>query len=127
MESEVCAYFETARDAYHVRTTCAEMGHPQPATPIFVNNTAAVGFATGSTKIKRAKAIDMCYHWLTDRAKQGQFRILWTPGSNQYADFITKHHSPGHHFSMHQKFFTAEHLANILMSLLLKGCSSART
>ena len=78
-----------------------------------VDNTAAVGFANGQTGIKRAKAIDMRFHWLADHAKQGQFIIYWTPGfKNHHADYVTKLHPPGHNLLMRAKFFTDDHLAS---------------
>ena len=125
MEAEVGAAFETAREACPLRVTCAEMGHPQPPTPLFVDNAAAVGFATSTTKIKRSKAIDMRYHWLSDRVSQRQFEVSWVPGENQFADYVSKLHPAGHHQEMRERFFTTEHLANHLISLLLKGCSNA--
>ena len=123
MEAEVGAAFEAARDACFIRLACSELGHPQPPTTIRVDNTAAVGFATGATKVKRAKAIDMRFHWLADRVKQGQFTIFWTPGhKNLHADFVTKLHPPSHNLHMRDKFFATVHLANQVVSLILKGC-----
>jgi hypothetical protein len=43
------------------------MGHPQPSTPIQVDNTTAVGFANDTMKQKRPKAIDMRFYWVKCR------------------------------------------------------------
>ena len=59
-----------------IRTTLEELGHPQPPTPVQVDNTTAHGFVNDTIKIKRTKAIDMRYHWVVDRRKQGQFSII---------------------------------------------------
>ena len=119
MEAEVGAAYEAARDACFLRLALEELGHPQPPTTINVDNTAAVGFATGTTKLKRAKAIDMRFHWLADRVNRGQFIIFWTRGANNFADYVTKHHPPAHNLDMRGKFFTTEHLANLVVARLL--------
>lgn len=46
---------------------------------------------------KRSKAWDMRYHWIRDRVAQEQFEIFWDKGTNNYADYFTKHHPPIHH------------------------------
>ena len=44
MESEVGAVFLDAKEAVPIQTALEEMGHPQPPTPVQVDNTTAVGF-----------------------------------------------------------------------------------
>ena len=39
----------------------------------------------------------MRFYWLKDRAQQGQFRIYWAPGDENWADYFSKHHSSTHH------------------------------
>ena len=75
MEAEVGGVFLTAREACPIRFALKEMGHPQPSTPIKVDNTAAVTFPNKSMKLKRSKAIDMRFHWVRDRVRQGQFFV----------------------------------------------------
>ena len=43
-ETEVSATFYNAKEALPFRVTLAEMGHPQPPTPIEVDNETAIGF-----------------------------------------------------------------------------------
>ena len=45
----------------------------------------------------KSKAIDMRFCWLRDRVEQGQFKIHWAPGDENWADHFAKHHSPTHH------------------------------
>ena len=47
--------------------------------------------------VKRTKAIDIRYHWMVDRGKQGQFSMYLKPGNENIADYLTKHHPPTHH------------------------------
>ena len=67
---------------------------------ITVDDSTADGFANKRLKIKCSKAIDMRFYWLQDRASQGQFQIIWGPGSKNLVDYFTKHFSPAHHQAM---------------------------
>jgi hypothetical protein len=42
----------------------------------------------------------MRYHWLTDRVRQQQFDVYWSPGRENLRDYQTKHHSAQHHKDM---------------------------
>jgi len=76
-ESEIAALFMNARELLPLRTTCAELGHKQPATPMRTDNNTASGIINGIFKQDRSKAIDMRFYWLIDRVKQGQFKVYW--------------------------------------------------
>ena len=67
METEVAATFYNAKEALPFRVTLAEMGHPQPSTPMEVENETAIGFLKSTMKQKRSKAIDMRFYWVRDR------------------------------------------------------------
>jgi hypothetical protein len=60
------------------------------------NNTAS-GIATDTVKQKRSKAIDMRFYWIRDRVRQGQFKIYWSKGQTNRADYFSKHHPASHH------------------------------
>ena len=134
-EAEIAAMFENCKEATVIRTTLQELGHPQPPTPIYVDNTTAYGFANESIKIKRTKAIDMRYHWVVDRCKQDQFKIHLKPSKQNLADYFTKHHPPTHHKHIrplilheNQRLKTtsampATEIAAYLAMHLLRGCA----
>ena len=61
-EAEYGAFFLNGQAAVPIRTTLIEMGHPQPPTPIQVDNSTAVGIANKSIKQKMSKAMDMRFH-----------------------------------------------------------------
>ena len=42
-EAEFGALFHSTKEATPLRTTLAEIGHPQPPTPVLVDNSTAVG------------------------------------------------------------------------------------
>jgi len=77
-----------------------ELGHPQPRTPLEMDNTTAHSVLTRSLIPKRSKAIDMRFYWLRDRENQGQFLLYWDRGMCNLADYFTKHHSAAHHKKM---------------------------
>ena len=81
------------------------MGHPQPPTPMEVDNETAIGLLKITMKQKRSKASDMRFYWVRDRVKQNQFLIYWRPGANNVGDYVSKHHYPAHHQTMRPKVF----------------------
>ena len=70
------------------------MGHPQPHTPMKVDNETAIGFLKITMKQKRSKAIDMRFYGVRDRVNKNQLIIYLRPGSNTVGDYVSKHHSP---------------------------------
>jgi hypothetical protein len=99
-EAELGACFFNAKEGVMIRIILVEMGHPQPTTPIQVDNSCAAGIANDTVKQRRSKAIDMRFYWLKDRECQGQFHIHWRKGAENRADYVTKHHSAAHHRRM---------------------------
>jgi hypothetical protein len=109
MEAELGALFHNARDGIPLRTTLIEMGHDQAATPIQTDNACAAGVANKTVKQRRSKAIDMRFYWIRDRIKQGQFIIHWRKGTDNLADYFTKHHSPAHHKHIRSNYLFEMH------------------
>ena len=85
--------------------TLTEMCHPQPPTPMEVDNETAMGFLKSKMKKKLSKAIDMKFYLVRYRDNKNQFMIYWRPGSNNVGDYFSKHHSSVHHQSMRPKLF----------------------
>ena len=99
-KAKIGALYMNATIAVPMRTILAELGHPQPPTPIQTDNSTANGIVNSTIRQNRSKAIDMRFYWLRDRVKQNQFHIHWAPGAINLADFFTKHHSPQHHLAL---------------------------
>jgi len=122
-EAEIGAGYLNGQDIVPITTTLAELGHPQAPTPIQVDNTTSDGFANGTMKQKRSKAMDMRWYWLQDRVCQGQFLLYFRPGKDNLADPFTKHHNPAHIATMKPKFLlTADTLAHTAYHHLVRGC-----
>jgi hypothetical protein len=73
VEAELGALFLNAKDAVHIRNILTKMGHPQPCTPIQMDNTTANTVINNHAQPKGLKALDIRLHWLKDREAQGQF------------------------------------------------------
>jgi hypothetical protein len=89
-EAEYAALFMNARLGEVHRTILAAFGYPQGPTPIYCDNSTAIGLANKTVKPKQAKAMDMRFHWIRDRVDQGHFGVIWRNGPNNLADFFTK-------------------------------------
>ena len=107
-EAELGALFINAREAVPMRHLLTEMGHPQPPTPLQVDNTTALGIVKQNIQPKRTKAMDMRYHWLRCRENQKQFRTYWRAGETNYADYVTKHHPAIHHKTIRPLYLTSK-------------------
>jgi hypothetical protein len=103
-EAEFGALFHNARDAVPFRTALVEMGHPQPAISIQTDNACAAGITNETVKQQHSKAIDMRFYWIRDRIKQDQFLVYWAPGTDNLADYFTKHRSLAHHKLMRSRY-----------------------
>ena len=109
-EAELGALFYNGKEAAMLRTTLHDMGHPQPATPIQTDNACAAGITNLTVKQRCSKAMDMRFYWIKDRVKQGQFLVHWRRGTDNLADYFTKHHSPAHHRAMRSWYLLDLHV-----------------
>jgi hypothetical protein len=116
-QSEVGACFHTAQSGAPLRFTLTDLGQTQPPTPLRTDNSTAYGIVNKTIKQKQSKAMDMRYHWLTDRVRQKQFDVYWRPGRENLGDYHTQHHSAKHHKDMRHLIV---HEKNILQ--VLRGC-----
>ena len=131
-EAELAALFVAAKEATVLRTTLEEMGHPQPPTPIQVDNSTADGIVNETVKQQRSKAIDMRFYWVRDRIAQNQFHVYWAPGNTNLADYFTKHHSAKHHQAV-RKFYLHTHespthlpMVTVPAPTALRGCVDSK-
>jgi hypothetical protein len=99
-EAELGALFIFVKTAISMHQTLAELGHPQPCTPMQTNNTMAHALLTNKILPKALKAMDIRFHWLRCCNTQGQFSYYWKPGTWNLADYFTKHHPTSHHKSV---------------------------
>jgi hypothetical protein len=80
-EAEIAGGFQCAQAAVHHRRIAHDLGYPQPPpTLLRMDNSVAIGVASGTMNAKRSKSIDMRFFWLVDRVAQGQFLAQHIPG-----------------------------------------------
>jgi hypothetical protein len=113
-ESEVGACFHNSQSGAPLRVTLTELGHIQPPTPLRTDNSTAFGILNEKIKQKKSKAMDMSYHWLTDRVRQKQFDVYWRPGRENLGDYHTKCHSAQHHKYMRGLILHQENSLQVL-------------
>jgi hypothetical protein len=71
-EAELGALLMNIREAVYLQRILAEMGHPQPKTPIQTNNSTAEGVINSKIQPKRTKLMDMHFEWLKEREAKEQ-------------------------------------------------------
>ena len=85
------------------------LGHPQHIIPIKTDNSTAEAFSNSTLKEKRSKAWDMRLYWLQDRTTNKEFKIYWSQGNNNLADYYTKHFSPTYHQQIRPTYILKGH------------------
>jgi hypothetical protein len=108
-ESETGGVYGNAQEAIACRISLQALGHPQPATPLKTDNSTANSFVHANIKQRRSKTWDMRWNWLRDKETHKQLRIFWDKGTNNSADYFTKHHPPSHHLTMRPQYVLNAH------------------
>jgi hypothetical protein len=65
-EAELGALFLNVQEAKVIRLVLEEFGHPQPPTPIHIDNTTTVGIVNNTIKQQSSCTMEMRYFWLLD-------------------------------------------------------------
>ena len=120
-EAELGALYINSHKAVPQRTLLKEMGHQQPEIPMQTDNTTVLGVVNNNIQPWRTKAMDMCFCWLQDREAQKQFRFYWRPGTSNFVDYWTKHHSAAHHKTMRSEFLTPKSIVSNLRNSLKRN------
>jgi hypothetical protein len=97
-EVECCAlYNNNKKDGVVLCNTLQEIRHPQPPTPVQVDNFTTYGFANKQICQHKSKSMEIRFYWIQDGVDQKQFHVFWRPGPTNRADYFTKDHAPSHH------------------------------
>jgi hypothetical protein len=105
-EAEFGALFINAKATISMCHMLKELDHPQLPTPMQTDNKTANDLLTNKIMPKALKAMDMRFHWLQCCEAQAQFRYYWRPGTQNLADYFTKHHPASHHKANRPTFLT---------------------
>ena len=85
-ESELGGTYINAVESLATTRYLELLGHPQLPTEITGDNRVAVDICNGRSFQRRHKATDMRFEWIRCRGKQGQFNVVWSPGTNNLAE-----------------------------------------
>ncbi len=96
-KAELGALFLNAQEAKVLHLTLNKLGHPQPPTPIHINNTTTVGIINNTIKQQNSCAMEMRYFWLLDGKTQQYFKFYYLPGQENLGDYPSKHHTADIH------------------------------
>ena len=69
-EAETGTLFHNAQTSIPIRRLLIALGHPQPPTPIKIDNSTALSYVYNKIHQKRSKSWDMRFHWLCDKETQ---------------------------------------------------------
>jgi hypothetical protein len=72
-EAELGALFHNCQDGIIFCQTLADMGHPQPKTPVHCDNAMAVGIENNTIKRQRSRSMEMRYFWVGDKVAQDMY------------------------------------------------------
>jgi hypothetical protein len=100
VEAEYGSIFRNAQDATPIRNALISLGYPQPPSLIVTDNSVACGISNKTLKSKRSKSMDNKFNWIQDQIRLGNFEVVWRPGYQNLADFVSKSHPPQWHQHM---------------------------
>ena len=96
-EAETGGLFHNTKMAIFIIKMLEALGHKQEQVHIKTDNSTAEAFSNSVLKEKRSKTWDMRWWWLQDKTRSNQFKIYWDKGTNNKADYQTKHFGPSYH------------------------------
>ena len=114
VEAELGALFLNTKESWIVWLTLAELGHPQPQTPIHIDNTTAVGIVNNTIKRQQSRAMEMRYFWLLDQETNKNFKSYYQPGQENLADYPSKAHTGAIHTHMRPWYLHMDNSPNLL-------------
>ena len=100
--------------------------HLQLQTSIQTDNSTTHALINNKILPKALKAMDMRFHCLKCCAAQGQYNYYWRPGTQNLADYFTKHHPASHHKSFWSQILTST-LDPTYLTLLTSKATTTKT
>ena len=83
-EAELGALFLNAQEAKVIRLILHKLGHPQPPTPIHVDNTTTMGIVNNIIKRQKSRVMEMQYFWLLCQETQKNIKCYTPTRSREY-------------------------------------------
>jgi hypothetical protein len=76
-EAELGELFLNVQEAKVLQLILVELGHPQPPTPIHIDNTTTARIVNNTIKQQRSRAMEMRYFWLLDGEMQQYLKFYY--------------------------------------------------
>ena len=109
-EAETASVYGNGQEIITICISLQAIGHPQLATPLKTDNSMSNSFVHANIKQRRSKTWDMPWNWLRDKETHQQLRSMyWARGTDNNADYFTKHHPPSHHLTTRPKYVLNAH------------------
>ena len=125
-EAELGALFLNAKQTKIIRITLEELGHPQPPTPMHIDNSTTVGIVNNTIKKQKSRSMEMRYMWLLDQEAQKLFAFHQHPGQENLGDYPSKHHTGDIHQHVRPYYVHMDnsptHLPRAQMPRTRRGC-----
>ena len=118
---EILALFKNGQDAVLLRNTSVNLGHPQLPTLIKTDISTSANIANNTILQRKSRAMDMKFHCVRDRVKQGHFIVYRRPGTVNLGDYHTKYISSSHHTKVRSNYThdLPQHLNNIMRECVI--------
>jgi hypothetical protein len=119
-EADLGALFLNAQAAKVLRLILAKLGHPQPPTPIHIDNTTTVGIINNRIKRLRSRAIEMRYCWLLLDGKNAMIlNILLPTRAQKHSKYPFKHHTANIHQHIRPYYSNQQDSSNVASNFLV--------
>jgi hypothetical protein len=90
-EAEYMALSATVQEAVHLRQLLSDLGHEQPrSTTIYEDNQSCIAMANNPVNHARTKHINIRYHYVREKVRDGTIKLEYLPTAEQVADMLTK-------------------------------------
>ncbi len=125
-KAKLSMLFDNSQDGIIFWQTLANLGHPQPKTPIHCDNAMAVGIANNMVKRQRLQSMEMRFFWIGDKIAQDIHDVSWHLGQENLANYQSKHHIGTHHKAVCAWYLhrsdSPQFLPRAVRPSALKGC-----
>ena len=81
-----------------------KLGHKQGPALLHLDNKTAVGIINNNVKQRRYKAMDIQFYWVCKWEQQKDTCVYWKLGSNNKADYPSKHHPIKHYQAIYKDY-----------------------
>ena len=122
-EAETCGIFNNRKTDIVMWPALITLDHEQPATPPKMDNSTTEGFVNSGMKPEHSKTWYMKWYWLRYKEILEQLIVYWYKGTNNDADYFTKHHRPIHHCQMRPRYIHTSNLVRTIpQTIILCAC-----